>query len=319
MPEPGDPLADTWRGRAIEHGCATAWLTGTYDAETNLVYWTTGNPCPDYNGDERKGDNLYSDSVLAIEPATGKIHWHYQYTPHDLHDWDSVQTPILVNANFHGQPRKLLLQANRNGFFYVLDRETGKFLLGQPFVEKLTWASGIGQDGRPQLIPGQEPSTEGTKTCPSVVGATNWFSAAYSPDTGLYYVMALESCGIYTKSSAWWKPGESFYGGGTRRAAGENDRKFLRALDIQTGRIAWEYPQIGSGNTWGGLLATASGLVFFCDDGGAFAAVDSRAGKPLWHFNLSQSWHASPMTYALDGKQFVAVAAGANIIAFGLR
>jgi len=318
MPKPGGPGSETWVGRAIEHGCATAWLTGVYDPDTDLIYWPTGNPCPDYNGDERKGDNLYSSSVVALEPATGKLRWYFQFTPHDLHDWDAAQPPLLVDAQFRGRPRKLLLQANRNGFFYVLDRVTGEFLLGEPFVKKLTWASGIGRDGRPILAPNQEPTVEGTKTCPAVSGAANWMSTAYNPVTGLFYLMATESCAIYTKSSAWWEPGQSFYGGGARRAPGETNQKFLRAIDIQTGKIVWEYPQIGPGNTWGGVLSTAGGLLFFCDDSGAFAAVEAKTGKPLWHFNTSQSWHASPMTYVVDGKQFVAVAAGSNILAFAL-
>ena len=318
MPKRGDPLASTWVGRAIEHGCATAWLTGSYDPEANLIYWTTGNPCPDYNGDERKGDNLFSDSVLAIEPETGKIRWHFQYTPHDLHDWDAVQTPVLADANFRGTPRKLLMQANRNGFFYVLDRITGEFLLGEPFVKRLTWASGIGPNGRPILVPGAEPVAQGVKVCPSVVGATNWMSAAFHPGTGLFYVMALESCGVYTKSSAWWVRGESFYGGTTLNAPGEAQHKFLRAIDVQSGKIIWERPQSGKGQTWGGVLATAGGLVFFCDDSGAFAAVSAADGQPLWHFNAGAAWHASPMTYSVNAHQFVAVAVGGNVVAFDL-
>jgi alcohol dehydrogenase (cytochrome c) len=319
MPAPGEPGSETWAGRAIEHGCVAAWLTGTYDPGTNLVYWPTGNPCPDYNGDERKGDNLYSSSVVALDFETGKLRWYYQFTPHDLHDWDATETPMLVDAEFQGRPRRLLLQANRNGFFYVLDRVTGQFLLGEPFVHKMTWASGIGADGRPKVLPGSEPTPQGVKVCPSVEGATNWMSTAYNPATGLFYVMAEESCNVYTKSDAWWEQGKSFYGGGTRRVPGEATEKFLRAIDIHTGKIAWEFPQVGTGGSWGGILSTAGGLVFFCDDSGAFAAVDAKSGKPLWHFHTNQSWHASPMTYMVDGKQYVAVAAGSTVIAFGLR
>ncbi len=320
MPAPGEPGSETWVGRAIEHGCVTGWLTGTYDSFTNMIYWPTGNPCPDYNGDERKGDNLYSSAVVALDPQTGKLRWYYQFTPHDLHDWDATETPMLVDAEFHGRPRKLLLQANRNGFFYVLDRITGEFLLGQPFVHKLTWASGIGGDGRPRVLPESDPTPQGTKACPSVEGATNWMSTSYNPKTGLFYVMAKESCNIYTKSSAWWEPGKSFYGGGTRRVPGEVAERFLRAIDIQTGKIAWELPQIGGeGGTWGGVLGTAGGLVFFCDDSGAFAAADAKTGKLLWHFHTNQSWHASPMTYLVGGKQYIAVAAGSNILTFAVQ
>jgi len=318
MPAPGEPLSETWAGKAIEHGCVDAWLTGTYDPSTNLVYWPTGNPCPDYNGDERKGDNLYANSVVALDAQTGKLRWHFQFTPHDLHDWDATETPLLVDAEFRGRPRKLLLQANRNGFFYVLDRATGEFLLGEPFVHKLTWASGLDAKGRPAVLPDSDPTPQGVKTCPSVVGATNWMSTAYNPVTRLFYVMTLEACDIYTKSDSWWEPGKSFYGGATRHVPGETRERFLRAIDMQTGKIVWEFPQIGSGGGWGGVLSTAGGLVFQCDDAGALAAVDARSGKPLWHFNTNQSWHASPMTYMLDGHQYVAIAAGSNIIAFAL-
>jgi PQQ-dependent dehydrogenase (methanol/ethanol family) len=318
MPAPGEPGSETWVGRAIEHGCVTGWLTGTYDPSTGLVYWPTGNPCPDYNGDERKGDNLYSSSVVALEAQTGKLRWYFQFTPHDLHDWDAAETPMLIDAEFQGRPRKLLAQADRNGFFYVLDRVTGEFLLGQPFIHKLTWASGLDAKGRPQVLSGSEPSLQGTKVCPSVIGATNWNSSAYNPATGLFYVLAFESCAIYTKSSAWWEPGKSFYGGGTRHVPGETSEKFLRAIDLQTGKIAWEVPQLASGFGLAGVLTTAGGLVFFGDDSGAFAAVDAKTGKSLWHFHTNESWHSSPMTYAVDGKQYVGVSVGSNIIAFGL-
>jgi PQQ-dependent dehydrogenase (methanol/ethanol family) len=318
IPAPGEPLSETWVGNALPHGCATTWLTGTYDAQANLLYWTTGNPCPDYNGDERKGDNLYSDSVLALEPETGKLRWYYQYTPHDLHDWDAQQTPMLIDAEFQGRRRRLLAQANRNGFFYVLDRITGELLLAKPFVEQLTWASGIGPDGRPQLVSGNAPTPAGVKTCPAVEGATNWMSTAYNPETGLFYVMALEKCVIYSKSPEPWERGKSFYGGATRDAPDEPGRKYLRAIDVQTGRIVWQYLQVGPGNSWGGALSTAGGLVFFGDDSGAFAAVEAKSGKPLWYFHTNELWKASPMTYLAGGKQYVAVAAGSNILAFGL-
>jgi PQQ-dependent dehydrogenase (methanol/ethanol family) len=318
IPAPGEPLSETWVGNALPHGCGATWLTGTYDPHADLLYWTTGNPCPDYNGDERKGDNLYSDSVLALEPTTGKLRWYYQYTPHDLHDWDAQQTPMLIDAEFQGRKRQLLAQANRNGFFYVLDRITGELLLAKPFVERLTWATGIGADGRPQVVKESAPTTAGAKTCPAVEGATNWMSTAFNPQTGLFYVMALEKCQLYGKSSEPWMQGKSFYGGGTREVPNEPGKKYLRAIDLQTGRIAWQYPQIGAANSWGGALSTAGGLVFFGDDSGAFAAVDARSGDSLWRFHTSELWKASPMTYTAAGKQYVAVAAGANIIAFGL-
>jgi len=318
IPAPGEPLSETWKGKALEHGCTSGWLTGTYDPETNLLFWTTGNPCPDYNGDEREGDNLYSDSVVALDPETGKVSWHYQYTPHDLHDWDSAQTAMVVDTEFQGKLRKLLLQANRNGFFYVLDRTNGQFLRGTPFVHKLTWAQSIDEKGRPIVNHETDPTIPGVKACPAVEGATNWFSNAYDPATGLFYLMALEKCNIYTKADAVWKAGESYYGGDTRDIPGEPGQKFLRAINLETGKIAWEIPQNGTANSWGGVLSTAGGLVFFCEDSGAFAAAESRTGQLLWHFQASENWKASPMTYMVRGKQYVAVAAGSNIISFGL-
>lgn len=320
IPARGEPGSETWSGRAIEHGCGATWLTGSYDPDANLLYWPTGNPCPDYNGDERKGDNLYTASVLALNPANGKLKWYYQFTPHDLHDWDATESLVLLDAPFQGTPRKLLLQGNRNGFFYVLDRLTGKVLLAKPFVKRMTWAGGIGRDGRPQLLPGNEPTREGQLVCPSVAGAANWPSDAYSPSTGLFYMFAEESCNIYSKNDEWWKAGQSFYGGGTRRAPNEyNGGKFLKAIDIQTGKIAWEIPDVGGGILGSGLMVTAGRLVFYGDGNGAFIAADAASGKLLWHFNTGQSFRAGPMTYTVDGRQYIGVAAGSTILAFGLN
>jgi alcohol dehydrogenase (cytochrome c) len=318
VPAPGEPGSETWGGKAIQHGCAATWLTGSYDRETRTLYWTTGNPCPDYNGGERVGDNLWSNSVLALDPSNGQLRWFYQFTPHDLHDWDAVQTVVLADTEFDGRRRNVLLQANRNGFFYVIDRATGKVLLGKPFVTKLNWAAGIDGKGRPVKRSESDPSIRGTMACPSVVGATNWMSPAFNPDTKLYYVMALERCSIFRKSGVWFEQGQSFYGGSTQNVPGETGKKFLRALDVQTGRIVWEHPQIGPSNSWGGVLSTASGLVFFGEDSGAFAAVDAKSGKLLWHFPANVSWGGSPMTFLTGGQQFVAIAGGGTVFAFGL-
>lgn len=318
VPAPGEPAASTWQGRDIAHGCAAAWFTGVYDPQLKLVYWPTGNPCPDYNGDERKGDNLYSSSVVALDPETGKLRWHYQFTPHDLHDWDATQVPMLIDATWENRPRKLLVQANRNGFFYVLDRTDGKLLLAKPFVEKLTWAKGIGADGRPVVIEEANPTPEGVRACPAVEGATNWMAPSFHPGTGLYYIMALEKCTVYRKAPAQWEAGKSHYGGTTRRVPDEPGKKFLRALDLRTGGIVWELPQQGDANTWGGTLATNGGLVFFGHDSGDFAAADAKTGKLLWSFPANALWKASPMTYMVGGRQYVAVAAGGAVIAFGL-
>jgi alcohol dehydrogenase (cytochrome c) len=318
VPARGEPGAETWgRGTTIERGCAATWFTGTFDPALQTLYWPTGNPCPDYDGSEREGDNLYSNSILALDPATGRLKWHFQYTPHDLWDWDAQQPPVLVDAAWEGRPRQLLLHANRNGFFYVLDRTTGALLQAKPFVKKLTWARAIGADGRPVLNPDQAPTADGRTVCPAVEGATNWFSTAFSPSTGLYYVQALEKCTVYARVPETWRAGESFYGGTTRRAS-EPGQKVLRAIDVKTGAVAWELPQTGPASSWGGTLATAGGLVFLGEDSGALMAVDAANGTPLWQFQTSVQWKASPMTYAFDGRQHIAVAAGPNILAFRL-
>ena len=207
---------------------------------------------------------------------------------------------------------------NRNGFFYVLDRTNGSLLRATPFVRKLTWAREIGPDGRPVMNPDQEPTTAGTRVCPSLRGATNWFSAAFAPETGLYYVQTLEKCDVFRKESSPWRAGQGYIGGTFQTAPDDTPQKILRAIDVETGTIAWELPQIGMGESWSGTLATSTGLVFFGDETGAFVAADNRTGKVLWRFQANETWKASPMTYQFDGKQYVAIASGANIIAFGL-
>ena len=307
-----EPAAATWKGNALETGGGATWLTGSYDAETGLLYWPTGNPFPDTDGEERIGDNLYTNCVVALDPKTGKLKWHFQFTPHDLHDWDATEPLVLVNAPFKGQERKLLLQANRNGFFYVLDRVTGEFLLGTPFVKRLTWASGIGADGRPKLLEGNKPSRAGTVTCPAVRGATNWYSTSYHPGTKLFYVMAVEDCNLYRQAGL---------GGYVPYRDPKNPpEKYFRALNIETGQVVWEVPQVGAPEAnYSGVLSTDGGLVFYGETGGSFAAIDAKTGKTLWHFPTGQQWKASPMTYTVKGKQYVAIAAGGNVLAFGLR
>jgi len=319
VPKPGEPGSETWRGIDITHGGAPTWFIGTYDPELDVVYWPTGNPSKEYNGDERTGDNLYSDSILALDRQTGKLKWHYQFTPHDLWDWDATETSILVDAAWEARPRKLLLHADRNGFFYVFDRTDGKLLLWKPFVKKLTWARGIGADGRPIKLPNQEPSKEGTLVCPSQDGATNWFSPSYSPLTGLYYLQTFEKCSVYTKHDGEvWESGKSYLGGSQRTADELKPVRVLKAINIRTGAIAWELPQPGTANSWGGTLATASGLVIFAEEGGALMAADAATGKPLWSFQANAAWRASPMTYMFDGKQYISIAAGPDIMAFAV-
>jgi len=317
VPKPGEPGSETWVGTSLpEHGGGGAtWMTGTFDPETQTIFWGTGNPYPSMNGDQRKGDNLYTDSVVALDAATGKLKWYYQFTPHDLFDWDAGQTPLLVNRRYRGEDRKLLIQANRNGFLYVFDRVTGKLLLAEKFVDKLTWAKAIGKDGRPVLIPGMEPTKDGTKVCPNVLGATNWPSMAYNPATELFYLMAREACGVYVKRPSW----------NPKKIPLEPGQMFLRALDIETGRRVWEVPNVGPADSWGGVLSTG-GVVYFGEDSGALGAVDAKSGKDLWHIQTNaaaalgdgHSWRSSPMTYMAGGKQYIAFAAGPNILAFAL-
>jgi alcohol dehydrogenase (cytochrome c) len=319
VPRPGEPGSETWQGKDIAHGGAPTWFTGSYDPALDLVYWPTGNPTKEYNGDDRQGDNLYASCILALDGKTGKRVWHYQFTPHDLWDWDATQTSVLVDAEWQGQPRPLMLHANRNGFFYVFDRRDGALLLAKPFVRNLTWASGIGADGRPLKVPGQEPTVTGTKVCPSQDGATNWYSPSFNPATGLYYLQTVEKCSIYTKSDQGvWESGRTYLGGTQRTAPDPRPQRILRAIDIRTGKVAWEMAQTGPANSWGGTLSTATGLVFVGEDGGGLMALDAESGKPLWKLQTNQTWKASPMTYTFDGKQYVAIAAGPNIIALAL-
>jgi alcohol dehydrogenase (cytochrome c) len=295
-----------------QDGGGSTWLTGTYDPETGLLIWPTGNPFPDTDGAGRPGDNLYTDCDLALDPKTGKLQWYFQYTPHDLHDWDAQQPPVLVDTKYKGQDRKLLLHGNRNGFFYVLDRTNGKFLFGAPFVKKLTWASGLDDSGRPVLTPNNQTGPGTTITCPAVRGATNWYSPAFSPRTNLFYIMAVEDCGSYRAA----KQG----GFGFLNNPKDPGMKYIRALDIETGKVAWEIPQVGPAErNYSGVLATAGDLVFYGETSGGFAAVDAKTGETLWHFEAGNTWKSSPMTYAIDGRQYIAVANGSNILSFAVK
>jgi PQQ-dependent dehydrogenase (methanol/ethanol family) len=324
VPRQGEPGWDTWQGAAVEFGGGSTWLTGSYDPELHLLYWPTGNPYPDTDGSDRKGDNLYTNCVVALDPETGKLRWHFQFTPHDLHDWDAVQPAVLVDAEFHGRARKLLLHADRNGFYYVLDRANGELLLAKAFAKKISWASGIDAKGRPIELPGNVPTPDGTATCPDIRGAANWMSTAFNPATGLYYLMAIENCGTYRSTQFGGKPGPA---GATVRDRGgtlfsvpgaEPPRRYLRALDMQTGNIAWEIEQKSTAPNYGGVLSTAGGVVFYSESSGAFAAVDAKTGRALWHFETSESPKASPMTYMAGGRQYVAIASGSNVLAFAL-
>jgi alcohol dehydrogenase (cytochrome c) len=319
VPRRGEPGSETWQGSAIDHPGGATWLTGTYDPELNILYWPVGNPGPDFVGDDRLGDNLYTSSIVALDAARGTLKWHFQYTPHDVWDFDAQQTPALIDAVWRGQPRKLLVQANRNGFLYVLDRVTGAFLSGTRFVDNLTWATGLTAQGRPIVAPNQDATPEGRRICPHVNGATNWYSTSFNPGTGLYYVQTNEWCSVLTRTPTEWAAGKGFMGGSFRVAVNDpQPARVLRAIDIQTGRVVWQVAHAGTRNSWGGVLSSAGGVVFFGEDSGAFVAADAVDGRMLWQFQTSQFWNASPMTYVFDQQQFVAVANGSSIIAFGL-
>jgi alcohol dehydrogenase (cytochrome c) len=317
IPAPGEHGSESWPGDSYLHGGGTTWMPGTFDRESNTVFWGTSNPAPDFDGDVRPGDDLYTDCVLALDADTGKLKWYFQFTPHDLFDYDAAETPVLVDAVWHGQPRKLLVEANRNGFLYVLDRTDGRFLSAVPFVEKLNWAKGIDEQGRP-IRTGAQPTANGTRVCPGFSGATNWYSPSFNPETKLFYFLASENCDIYLFSAEKFTPGQTYYSTGARRSPGDHAKKILLAFEVGSDKPAWTYPQVGSGQSSGGTMATAGGLVFFGDDSQSFEAVDAKSGTPLWHFNTGQDIHASPMSYAVNGNQYVSIAAGSNVFSFGL-
>lgn len=319
VPEPGEPEARTWQGSDLAHGGAPTWFTGSYDPELDIVYWPTGNPSKEYDGSDRRGDNLYASCLLALDRKTGALRWYYQFTPHDLWDWDATQTSIIADLDWQGRPRKVIVHADRNGFFYVFDRLTGERLLSTPFVTHLTWATGIGSDGRPVRVAGQEPSPQGTKVCPSQDGATNWFSPSFNPDSGLFFVQTFEKCSIYTtRPQGPWQPGKTYLGGSQRVATDPVPQRILKAIDVHTGAIRWQVPQVGDAQAWGGTLSTATGLVFTGDESGAFVAVDAASGRLLWSVRTNQQWRASPMTYQFDGRQYVAIASGPGVLAFAI-
>jgi alcohol dehydrogenase (cytochrome c) len=318
IPAPGDFGSDSWPGKAYLHGGGTTWMPGTYDPDLNLVFWGTSNPAPDFNDDVRPGDDLYTDCMLALDADTGKLSWYFQFTPHDLFDYDAVETPILVDTVYKGEPRQLLVQANRNGYLYVLDRTNGKFLSSVPFVEKLNWAKGIDEHGRP-IRTEIRPTPPGTRVCPGYSGATNWYSPSYNESTHTVYFLAREECETYfSQPTEAFREGKEYYSTGVKRIPGESAQKILLAYDLEKGAFAWKYPQNGHGHSSGGTMTTAGSLVFFGDDAGTFEAVDAATGKPLWHFNTGQDMSASPMTYAVEGKQYVAIAAGSDVFSFAL-
>ena len=333
IPAPGEPGNDSWGNNSWEHGGAPAWLTGSYDPDLNLIYWGTGNPGPDFNAAQRPGDNLYSDSVVALDADTGKLKWHFQFTPNDPYDYDSTQIPVLVDREWSGSQRKLMLWANRNGFFYVLDRTNGKFLRGRPYTP-VNWASALDdKTGRPI----RTPQPIGKPTYPGALGATNWYSPSYSPRTGLFYVSAWENyAGMFNEGEPIaFVPGQNFTGGGglppapgTTAMPGlvrgpintwneGNARGLVIAIDPQTGDRKWTYTMHDVNTS--GILTTASDLLFVGGREGYFHALDARTGALLWKATVGGETAAAPMSYRVDGKQYVAIAAGHSLFTFGLR
>ena len=316
IPGEGEPHNDTWEDDSWKTGGAPTWITGAYDPELNLVYWGTGNPGPDWNGEAREGDNLYSDSVVALDADTGELRWYFQFTPHDVHDWDATQIPILIDIEFDGRPRKLMLFPNRNGFFYVLDRVTGEFLRGTPFA-KQTWAERIDENGRPIRIPGMFPSEEGVLVYPSVNGAANWWSNTYSPRTELLYVVTYDGADTFFIGEDEYVPGEMFLGGAPERLVPqETYASMIRAIEPRTGDTRWEFPL--QPKTQSGLLSTASDLVFGGSVDGYFYALDAVNGTELWRMNVGGNVKAAPISYMVGNVQYVTIAAGNSILTFGL-
>jgi alcohol dehydrogenase (cytochrome c) len=312
IPGPGEPGHESWEGDSWKIGGAPAWITGTYDPATNTTFWTTGNPSPSNRGEGRAGDNLYSNCLLALDPDTGKLKWHFQFTKHDEHDYDATQVPVLVDQG----DRHLIVQANRNGFFYVIDRTNGKLLSATPYG-RVTWSDSKDANGVPVQRQEASPTLQGVPVCPGALGATNWFSPTYDPQTKLFYVTAREQCDIFSTAPQPYEAGHAFYG--SAYFPNDDAQPFwgaLRAIDPATSQIKWELKHLSP--SWSGVLSTAGGLVFSGDADGNFMALDAASGKILWHFQCGASIYAAPMTYALNGKQYIAIAAGTALFAFGL-
>jgi alcohol dehydrogenase (cytochrome c) len=318
IPDAGEKGSETWKGDIWQRGGAPTWLSGTYDPSLNLVYWGTGNPNPDWNGDVRPGANLYTDSLLAIDPDSGRIKWHFQFTPHDTHDWDANEIPVLADLTIAGRARKVVMLANRNGFFYVLDRATGEFLLGKPFLTNITWATGIGPDGTPRLVAGQEPNDTGVVTCPDLYGGTNFMSPSYDPARRLFFVTARETCMRFSRrpSPPNAALGDRTMGGIVVFLTEPKPTGALRAIDPATGERKWEIPYDGAG--WAGVLSTAGGVVFSGDHEGNFFAADSKTGQKLFQFQTGSPIFGPPTSYAIDGRQFVVIPSGSTLTGFSL-
>ncbi len=329
IPGPGEPGNETWGNDSWKHGAGSLWVTGSYDPDLNLTYWGIGNPGPDWNPDKRPGDNLYTCSAVALDPDTGKLKWYFQFTPNDGMDWDSAQVPVLVDMAWNGTPRKLMLWANRNGFFYVLDRTNGKFVRGAPFV-KQNWAAGLDENGRPIRLINTGSGAGGTLTYPNAQGGTNWFSPSWSPRTGLFYVGSWNDASAFASSyPVEFEEGRGYTGGSPttkmpniRRpaintwteAAGHGE---IKALDPRTGDVKWAFKMHDV--TDAGILTTAGDMLFAGNREGYFMGLDARDGTVLWRALVSGQISSSPISYEVDGKQYVAISAYHAVFAFGLH
>lgn len=312
IPGPGEEGHDSWEGDSWRIGGAPAWITGVYDPTTNTTFWTTGNPSPSNRGEGRAGDNLYSNCLLALDPDTGKLKWHFQFTKHDEHDWDATQVPVMVDDG----DNHLIVQANRNGFFYVIGRTNGKLISSSAYA-KVTWSNSKDAEGRPAALKDASPTPAGNRVCPGAAGATNWMSPTYDPQTKLFYVTAREQCDIFSTGPQPYDEGHAYYG--SAYFPNDDAEPFwgaLRAIDPASGGIKWEWKHPSP--TWSGVLSTAGGLVFTGDAEGNFIALDAASGKALWHFQCGAAVYAGPISFAVDGKQYVAVAAGTGLFAFAL-
>ena len=318
IPAKGEFGNDTWAGDSWQHGGAPTWLTGSYDPELNTVYWAIGNPGPDINGDVRQGDNLFSCSVVALDPDTGKRKWHYQFTPNDTHDWDSTEDMVLVDRVWHGQNRKLLLHADRNGVFYVLDRTDGKMLSATPYV-RANWVKGWDKDGRPITTPNWRASEEGVTIYPSLGGGSNFQAPSYSPDTGWMYFMFYDGPDRYAIGPAPFEPGKQFQGRGSGAAHDPlpPGAAGIMAFDPEAGKVQWKFPLTENGLA-PGVLATGGGLLFAASAEGNFLALNAKTGAPLWHFGAGATIPSSPMSYSVQGKQYVAISTANVLYAFAL-
>jgi len=312
VPGPGEPGHETWEGDSWKLGGAPAWNTGTYDAGTNQIFWPTGNPAPSNRGEGRAGDNLYSNTLLALNADTGKLNWYFQFTKHDEHDWDATQVPVMIDAG----GKHLIAQADRNGFFYVIDRTTGK-LISATAYGKITWSDAKDAEGRPIANKEASPTLEGHTACPGAAGTTNFMAPTYDPQTGLFYVTARDQCDIFSTAPQPYEAGHAYYGSAYFPSEEAKPyRGFLKAIDPASGEVKWKFEHTSP--TWSGVLSTAGGLVFTGDAEGNFIAMDAAAGKPLWHFQMGGAVYAAPMAFAVDGKEYVAIAAGSAIYAYGL-